>query len=345
VVAASHRGERVGVRFFSAPLALSACAWNMFISPSFHGVSMASLCGKVWRRLPLFIILGAVILGVILAILSQRQAFASFRPYVAQITIKGTIDYSSSSIFGTTVGVEEYIRLIKQAEGDPLAEAVILVFDSPGGTLTASDDLYQAVKELASKKVVVTYAKGLMASGAYMAALPARVVLASPTSEVGSVGVYVTVLNVESLLGKLGVTVYTFKSGVFKDIGSPYRNMTEEEMRIMNELVGYYFELFKERVLASRGRVADEVFTGQPFTPARAREVGLVDDVCTFEEALSRVKSIAGLPEDTPVVELKPRTPTLLDILLGASQKAYPITIPSMVVLAMWPPPVAVVFP
>jgi protease-4 len=308
-------------------------------------ILMSGLKEKVWRKLPLIIILTVVILGVVLAVFSQRQPFTSLQPYVAQITITGTIDYSSSSILGTTTGVEEYIRLIKQAEEDPLAKAVIIVFDSPGGTVTASDDLYQAVKSLASKKLVVAYAKGLMASGAYMAALPAKVILASPTSEVGSVGVIMTVLNVENLLGKLGITVYTFKSGTLKDIGSPYRNMTEQEIKIMNDFVNYYFEIFKERVIMNRGKVSDEVFTGQPFTPVKAKEAGLIDDVCTYEEAVNRTKSLAGLPEDAPVIELKPRTPSLLDILFGASQRRSSITIPSIVVLAMWPPPVAIVLP
>ncbi|ABL79220.1 signal peptide peptidase SppA [Thermofilum pendens] len=307
---------------------------------------MSGLKEVLRRRLPLLLIVAVVILGAVLVLLRQGATQTRLTPYIAQITIKGTIDYASSSIFGATPGVEEYIKLVKQAEEDPMAKAVLLVFDSPGGTVTASDELYQAVKELSQKKVVVSYAKGLLASGAYMAALPSRAILASPTSEVGSVGVIVTVLNVGNLLGKIGVTVYTFKSGELKDVGSPYRPMTEEDAKVLEEMVNYYFGLFKGRVLEHRGNVSSEVFSGRPFTPDKALQAGLIDKVCTYQEAVNYTRALANLPETAEVVELKPRTPTLLDLLLGTySGAGNRLVIPSIVVLYMWPPPVAVILP
>ncbi|MEM4810841.1 MAG: S49 family peptidase, partial [Thermofilum sp.] len=146
-------------------------------------------------------------------------------------------------------------------------------------------------------------------------------------------------------LGKLGVTVYTIKSGSMKDIGSLYREMSEEEVKVMEGIVDEYFQLFKEKVVAYRGSVDPEVFTGRPFAPKEAVAVGLVDGVADYEEALRRARELAGLPPDAPVVELKPRPLTLLDLLLRGASSTRSITVPRLLILAMWPPPEAVVLP
>ncbi|MGC8970500.1 MAG: S49 family peptidase, partial [Conexivisphaera sp.] len=247
-----------------------------------------SLRQRLWRRLPLLIILLAVAAGVALALLRLSPPRTALVPYVAEIRINGPIDYSPQSLLGVSVGVDEYIKLIRQARNDPMARAVVLVFNSPGGTVAASYDLFEAVKELSREKVVVAYARNLMASGAYFAALPARRIYASPASLVGSVGVYTTLLSARELLGKIGVTVYTVKSGPMKDIGSPYREMSSEELRVMQGIVDEYFQLFKKSVITYRGNVSPEVFTGRPFAPQEALSAGLIDGVMSYEVALAK---------------------------------------------------------
>ncbi|MEM2245539.1 MAG: signal peptide peptidase SppA [Thermofilum sp.] len=306
-------------------------------------MQVPSLGQKLWRKLPLILILLSVAVGIALFIARTPRPVSAL--YVAEIRVTGALDYSSTALLGATVGVEEYIRLIRQARDDPMAGAVILVFDSPGGTVAASYDLFEAVRELSERKTVVAYARNLMTSGAYLAALPAKRIYASPASLVGSVGVYTTVLVAEQLLGKLGVTVYTIKSGSMKDIGSLYREMSEEEVKVMEGIVDEYFQLFKEKVVAYRDSVDPEVFTGRPFAPKEAVAVGLVDGVADYEEALRRARELAGLPPDAPVVELKPRPLTLLDLLLRGASSTRSITVPRLLILAMWPPPEAVVLP
>jgi len=302
------------------------------------------LAGKLWRKLPLILIVASVALGLALLLLRHPSIPTYTTPYIAEIRIRGALDYSAASLLGVTIGVEEYIRLVKQAASDPFAKAVIIVFDSPGGTVAASYDLYEAVRELAREKPVVAYARNLMASGAYLAALPASRIYASPASLVGSVGVYTTVISVEGLLSKLGVVTYTIKSGSMKDIGSMYRNMTPAEQRVMEGIIAEYFNLFKEKVLEHRQSVGEEVFTGRPFAPREALAAGLVDGVMSYEEAVDRTRELAGLPPEAPVIELKPRPPSLLDLLLGVGDyRQRLLTVPQAMVLAMWPPPVATV--
>lgn len=298
---------------------------------------------RLWAKLPLILIIASVVAGVLLAIAyAPRPALG---PYIAEIRISGALDYSSSLVLGTTVGVEEYIRLVEQARDDPMAAAVILVFDSPGGTVAASYDLFEAVRELAETKTVVVYARNLLASGAYLAALPAKRIYASPASLVGSVGVYATVLSAEQLLSKLGVKVYAIKSGAMKDIGSPYREMSEEELRVMEGIIGEYFQLFREKVVAYRGNVSPEVFSGRPFSPKDALAAGLIDGVMNYEDAVAKTRELAGLPPGTPVRELKPRRPTLLDLILQGTGSTGRVVVPRVLALAMWPPPEVIVLP
>ena len=264
---------------------------------------------------------------------------------VAVIRIDGAIQYGVGGILGAQHDVRDFIRVIDEAREDPTVASVVLVVNSPGGEVSAAEELYLAVKKLAEKKPVVAFAEGSMTSGAYEASLPAREIVASPSSTVGAVGVYMMVVNVEELMGKVGVKVYVFKSGSLKDIGSPFRKVTDEEKRVLQELVDDMFQVFKERVEAHRKNVRDEVFTGRPYSARRALEAGLVDKIGTYDDAVKEAKRLANLPEDAPVVELKPPTPSLLELLFGPASRTGHVLLPSQVLLAMWPPPVAVIAP
>ncbi|MEZ0346777.1 MAG: signal peptide peptidase SppA [Infirmifilum sp.] len=308
---------------------------------------MAQVANKIsiQKRLPLIIIITLVVVGVLLAFFSSSKSSTLLVPHVAKIKISGTIDYSSGSLLGATTSVDQYISLIDNARNDPSVKAVIIVFDSPGGTVSASYDLYNAIKKLAAKKVVVSFAQGSMASGAYMAACPSTKIYASPSALVGSIGVYTSVTSVEGLLGKLGIRVYTIKSGPLKDIGSPFRNMTAEEEKVMQEIIDEYFRLFQNIVLENRKNVNSEVFTGRPYAPQEALKMGLIDDILTLDEAINKTKELAGLPYEAPVTELKPPQPSLLSLLFGTSTSKTPLSVPSILYLAMWPPPTYIVLP
>ncbi len=305
------------------------------------------------RRNLLIVIAFIVLVGAALAYVSiSRRGVHSAYPLefpgigqrVALIRITGTISTSSGGFLGAQYGVDEYVKMIDEAREDPTIKAVVIVFDSPGGEAGAAEKLYYAVKKLAENKTVVAYGEGLMASGAYEAALPAREIVASPSCLVGAVGVYSVVYNVHRLLDKIGVTVYTFKSGPLKDVGNPFRNMTREDMEVMQDIVDQLFKIFKERVIAHRGKVGDEVFTGRPFVASEALKAGLIDKVGTLDDAIRDAKRLASLPESTPVEELRPPTPSLLDLLFGTGTRT-PLVVPSQAYLAMWPPPVAALPP
>lgn len=261
--------------------------------------------------------------------------------YIALIRIEGTITYSSSqlTLLGYTNDAESIAKLIDLAASDAAARAVVLLIDSPGGSAAASELLYLKVRELASKKPVIAYIREYGTSGAYMAALPARSIVASNSSIVGSVGVYLSVLTYGELLEKLGVRVYVFKSGELKDIGSPYRQLTPDEAEVLEEMVQEVFNLFKQRVLAHRSlKEPSDVFTGKPYMAKRALELGLIDRVGALDDALSLARELAGLPPNAPVREFKTPRPSLFQMLFGGAYFKTPV-VPSIEIFAMWPPP------
>lgn len=262
--------------------------------------------------------------------------------YIAVVKIEGTIAYQTSqlALFGTTSSPDSISGLIDRARKDNFAKAVVLCIDSPGGSAAASEALYFKVKELAGSKPVVAFIREYGTSGAYMVALPSKFIVAADSSIVGSVGVYTSVLTYSSLLEKLGVKVYVYKSGELKDIGSPYREPTQDEMKVFEKMVSEIFSTFKERVLAHRNITdSDEVFSGRPFTAREALELGLVDRIGTYNDAIALARDLAGLPADAPVRELTLPKPGLLQLLLsGASYYQRPPVVPCIEILAVWPP-------
>jgi protease-4 len=293
----------------------------------------------------LSVALSAAVIAVAVAALALRRPAplpAAGTGYVALIRIDGAIAYQTSqlSLLGSTASADDLVQLLDAALKDPLAKAVVLRVNSPGGSAAASEALYLKVRELAASKPVVAYIEEYGTSGAYMAVLPAARILAANSSIVGSVGVYTSVITYSGLLEKLGVRVYVFKSGELKDVGSSFREPSEEDKRVLQSIVDGIFELFKKRVLAHRRLAnASEVFSGRPFLAEEAVKLGLIDGIGTLDDAVNLAREMAGLPKDAPVRELKPPSPGLLRLLLGAASLARRPVAPSVEVLAMWPPP------
>ena len=267
--------------------------------------------------------------------------------YVALIELSGTISYTESplSLFsGETLTPSQVEELVKEVELDPFAKAVVLVINSPGGSAAASEEIYQMIKKLAAEKIVVAYIAEYGASGGYYIALPSKMIVASPHALTGSVGAVSVIINYAELMEKLGIKAEVFKSGSLKDIGSPWREMTSEERRIMQSIVNAIAKTFEERVRESRGdkiKSWDEVLTARPYLGAQALKIGLVDDVGSLDEAISVARRLAGLPKTAPTKWIKPRKPGLLELLLGGTGETESMKL-SYEVLMMWPLPTGI---
>jgi protease-4 len=203
--------------------------------------------------------------------------------------------------------VQEIVSQLRLAEKDEEVRAVLLKIDSPGGSTTASDVLYHeimAFKKRTGAKVVVAM-MDVATSGGYYISLPADFILAHPTTLTGSIGVIFMRPTVTGLMGKIGLDVEVSKSGKNKDMGSPFRQSTEEEQRILkgltDELGGRFVSLVAKHREIDQGALAD-ISTARVYLGKEAMQLGLVDKIGYLNDALSQAKKLAGLPEDSKVV-------------------------------------------
>ncbi len=265
--------------------------------------------------------------------------------HVALIELSGTISYSESplAIFsGETLTPSKVESLIKMVKADPSARAVVLVINSPGGSAAASEEIYQMIKEFAEDRVVVAYIAEYGASGGYYISLPSDRIVASPNAFTGSVGAVSIIINYAELMEKLGIKAETFKSGRLKDIGSPWRDMTQEEKEVMQSIINSIARTFEERVREQRGdRIKDwdSILTARPYLGTEALELGLVDKVGSLSDAIDLARRLAGLPESAPAKWIKPQKPSLLELLLGGSGEVEKPMNLSYEALMMWPLP------
>jgi protease-4 len=218
---------------------------------------------------------------------------------VAVVEIRGEIYYDLSKI-----------QEIEAHRDDDNVKAMLVFIESPGGGVTASQALYDAVRSVRRKKPVVAFLASVAASGGYYVACAADSIVAHPGTLTGSIGVIATFLRTQELFRKIGLDVTVIKTGEFKDIGSPYRPMTDEERAYLGALLDDVYRQFLGAVSEGRGmpieRVA-ELAEGRLFTGAQAAGLGLVDRLGTYEEALDMAASLAGITGEPRVVQKRKR--------------------------------------
>ncbi len=203
--------------------------------------------------------------------------------------------------------VQEIVSQLRLAEKDKDVKAVIFKIDSPGGSVTASDILYNEIevfKKRTGAKIVAAM-MGVTASGGYYISLPADYILAHPTTITGSIGVIFSRPRVTGLMNKIGIDIEVNKSGKNKDIGSPFRAATAEEVKIFQDLTDRLAVRFVDLVAKHRKlepEIIAEISTARVYLAAEALELGLVDEIGYLEKAIHKAKKLAQLPEDAKVV-------------------------------------------
>ena len=247
---------------------------------------------------------------------------------IAHIDVEGVITSAVSGGFGSTRNmVEELKKKLRRAQDDPKISAILLRVNSPGGEVTASDVIYEAVKQVRDVKPVVVFMDSVAASGGYYIACGASEIVATPTTITGSIGVIMQTPGAAKLLDKVGVEMRTFKSGAFKDTGSMSREMREDEKLYLQEFVDESYERFLGIVADARDLDADDirvgVADGRIFSGTKAETLGLVDLVGYIEDAYDRTRELGGTP-DAPVVRYD-SMPNLFDLFSPfASTKVKP---------------------
>jgi len=202
-------------------------------------------------------------------------------------------------IIGGGYRTARYVDTLSGLRNSKRVKAVILNIDSPGGSAGASDSLYSAIAKLAAQKPVVAFISGSAASGAYLASCAATKIVAIPSSIVGSIGVISIRPILLELLHKVGIQVNVTKSGQFKDMGAFYRLPTTEEEQKEQDLVDQIQDNFVSVVAKSRHldpQVVRQCATGEVFIAAKAKQLGLIDEVGDFDVALDIAAQLGKVP-------------------------------------------------
>ncbi|HEH4138720.1 TPA: signal peptide peptidase SppA [Campylobacter jejuni] len=228
-----------------------------------------------------------VLLLIVIWILMPSANSSSNLANLERIDLKGEI-FDSSAV----------LEKIINAKNDSNIKGVLFVIDSPGGAFAPSMELALAIKDLKIKKPVLVYASGTMASGSYLAGVGANKILANPASFIGSIGVIMQGADLSGLANKLGIKEQTIQAGEFKSAGTFARAWNENERNFLQGLIDQSYDLFtgfvaKERVLDLNKK--DQWANARVFLAAKAKELGLIDELSNYENAKKELEKLANV--------------------------------------------------
>jgi protease IV len=285
------------------------------------------------RTLAWTLIAGAILCGLFfialfaaMMMMSDGESFVGGGDRLAVIPVEGVIDDELAK----TVN-----RHLKQYGNDSRVKAIILRIDSPGGGVSASQEIYREVKRIKDekkKKVFVSMAS-VAASGGYYIACPADKIFANPGTITGSIGVIAEWFNFKELADWAKVKPVVFKSGEFKDTGSPTRDLTDREKKYFQGMINELYRQFVGAVTEGRkgrggesGELTEEqiknLADGRIYTGEGAKKYGLIDEIGNYEDAVKDAAKQVGIKGEPQIITPpKPREGiTILDLLLGAAK-------------------------
>ncbi|MEX1275684.1 MAG: signal peptide peptidase SppA [Bacteroidota bacterium] len=214
----------------------------------------------------------------------------------------------------------EIVRQFKKYRENKSIKAIVFRVDSPGGGVSASQEIYEEVKKTrdAGKPVVVSMGS-VAASGGYYVSCGASRIVANPGTLTGSIGVIFQFLHFNELMEKIGVDASTFKTGKYKDIGSPFRGTTEDEKKYFDQLLADVYDQFVGVIVTERKLERRKVLQyadGRVFTGKQALEYGFIDTLGTMEDAVLIAAAMGGIDGKPKVVRERKRK-TFFENFLG----------------------------
>jgi len=228
-----------------------------------------------------------------------RPGRFAFGDKIAIVEIKGVITQSS--------GIIEEINQYQEDDG---IKAIILRIDSPGGGVGPAQEIHREILKVKAKKKVVTSMGSVAASGGYYIACASDLILANPGTITGSIGVLMEFTNIEELFKKIGIKGVVLKSGEHKDIGSPFREMTPEDKKLIQGVIDNVHQQFVQAV--AEGRKMDrakvmQIADGRILTGEQAKQLGLVDLLGNLQDAIERTAKLVGIEGKPNIIYPKRR--------------------------------------
>ena len=214
---------------------------------------------------------------------------------------------------------ENIVRQLKKYRLNDDVKAVVLRINSPGGDVASSQEIYDEVTKVRKVKPIVASFGSVAASGGYYIAVGATKIVSNPGSVTGSIGVISQILNAEDLLSKIGIGSTTIKTGKYKDSGSPYRKATEEDIKYFKGPIDEIYLQFVATVSYERKLSMDSVVqlaNGQIYTGLYAYNLGLVDTLGTYEDAITYAGILANINGDATIIKER-KNQKFMDVIFG----------------------------
>jgi protease IV len=246
--------------------------------------------------------------GTTLAFWDPEDLFG-LKEKVGVVEVSGMLSKSTPTL--------EHLRKFREDKG---IRAIVLRVNSPGGVVGPAQEIMREVEKTKKVKKVVASFGSMATSGGYYVACAADLIMANPGSATGSIGVIMQLANVEQLTKKLGMDFFSLKAGALKDLGSPFRPLTPEEKTVLQGLLNNIHEQFIADVARNRKLPPEKVRAladGRIFTGQQAKDLGLVDALGNFNDAIERAGRLGGIKGKIEAVFPEKKGFSLLNLLLG----------------------------
>ncbi|MBP8646487.1 MAG: signal peptide peptidase SppA [Syntrophobacteraceae bacterium] len=246
--------------------------------------------------------------GVLYSLCSDSRIFAAPNR-IGVIQVRGLIE-----------DVQETVKAIGEFQKDPYIKALVVRIESPGGGIGPSQELYRALARTRDKKPVVASLGSVAASGGYYVASAASRIISNPGTITGSIGVISYFPNLRELFDKIGYTTIVVKSGKYKDVGFPGREMTPEEKELLQETINEAHRQFVRDIAKGRNLSEEkvlEIADGRILTGESAHRLGLVDELGNYQDALDTATRLGNIEGEPTLIHHKKQKRSVLDYLLG----------------------------
>lgn len=238
--------------------------------------------------------------------LLEQVSYGSGSIKAARIPLQGMIMRmpENSGLFGARIDrTREIVHQIRAARNDEAVAAIVLEVNSPGGAITPTDEIYHELirfKESRHDRIVVAFTRDMAASGGYYAAASADWIVAEPTSIIGSIGVIMQSLNWKQLTDDIGVRDVTIKSGANKDLLNPFRETSEDQLALLQDVIDTMYDRFRSIVKHHR-QLSDERLStladGRILSAEEALNEKLIDQIGYWEDVAARTRELVGVEE------------------------------------------------
>jgi len=271
----------------------------------------------------IFVVVVFVAVAVVLSVVTDREDDES---------LAGGIFDSGNKIGvvpveGTITSSDKVLKQLKKFGKKSSIKAVVLRINSPGGAVAPAQEIYREISKIKKKKPVVASMESVGASAAYYIASNADRIVCSRGTITGSIGVILILTEIRKVIEKIGVNVTVIKAGKYKDMGVGIRPLTEDERKLLDSFAKEIHEQFIKDVAAGRkGKIDMEklrtIADGSFFSGRKAKELGLVDPMGNFYDAVKIAGKLGGVEGEPELVYPKKKWDSYLDFFLESGAKA-----------------------